>query len=209
MEGLLQVRPRHGWLFLAVGSVAGVVGSFGVIALRGRSILSPFLTALLRRSRVLGQVVKVSFSPWPEPGIVLTHVQLWQWLIDVANERFFFGPLCMPVDFVRADRIVVRLSPGVVWAKRTLPLEVTNFRIAFHRAAEHEWNSARHIFERRAAFTRWRRSHADWVCSLLEPPRVAWSPKFVHWLFDLILAHLDIKVRHLCQRHVGSLRERS
>jgi hypothetical protein len=49
----------------------------------------------------LGEYVELSFRPWPSSGIVLRDVQLWQWLIDLANERFFFGPMCIPVDFVR------------------------------------------------------------------------------------------------------------
>lgn len=64
-------------------------------------VVEPFLTLLLRRSTVLGSKVTVHFEVWPCPSCSVCDLQLWQWLVDLANERFFFGPMCMPVDFVK------------------------------------------------------------------------------------------------------------
>lgn len=105
------------------------------------------------------------------PAIIFRDVQLWQWFIDISNERFFFGPLCMPMDWVRCDEIRVDLRFWRWPAAKTVPFYVTNFRMLFHRAHEDEWvEAARH-----KAYNRWRRSHADWVCSLVEPDE-PWEP---------------------------------
>ena len=71
---------------------------------REKKLVEPALTALLVRSGVLGPEVSVRLEPFP-PALVLSNVRLWQWAVDLANQRFFFGPLCMPCDAVVCDQV--------------------------------------------------------------------------------------------------------
>lgn len=158
-------------------------------------ILAPLFTFILRKLCILGKqvVVEVELSPL---SIILRRVELWQFLIDSANNRFFFGPMCMPVDSVTCDEIRFDLGFNDLysWFKlQTIPFKVKSFKVFFHRAYENEWNEN----SRQFAYTRWRRGTANWVCSLIEPLNEEWEPQKWQFLMDLILAHLDIQVDKL------------
>jgi len=177
---------------LAGFSTLGALGTSILFVFRDE-LVGPMATTLLRRTGFLGPCVRVRLEPWP-PAVVLTQCRVWQWLVDLGNERFFFGPLSMPVDALTADEIRIDLSPATCWRRRTIPLRVRNFVWTFHRASELEWSPS----ARQAAYTRWRRSTADWVCSLVEPPTAKpWAPAAWQWTFDLVAAHLDIYVDKL------------
>jgi hypothetical protein len=166
LEVLLGFRLRHAVSMALFGTVMAVV--LGSLFVLRDQLLVPVLTAALRQTGILGASVTLRFDP---PAVVISDVQLWPYLVRLANERFFFGPLCMPCDWVRCDEIRVDMRPRRWLTVRTVPFSVTNLRWQFHRAHEDEWReAARHV-----AYTRWRRSHADWVCSLVEPGPT-WSP---------------------------------
>jgi hypothetical protein len=103
----------------------------------------------------------------------------------------------MPLDFLTADRIELDLRPAKWWASQGLVLRVENLQWLWHRAHEDEWSSPK----RQAAYVRWKRATADWVCSLVEPPNggQAWAPAWWQWAFDLFVAHLDI---HITRMHL-------
>lgn len=98
----------------------------------------------------------------------------------------------MPVDRMSCDRVFVDLRPRSLWAAASVPLVVEHFRLFLHRAAEEEWDED----SRMRAYSRWRRSHADWVTSLIEPPP-KWTPNLWQWGLDFILSHVDIDVTHV------------
>ena len=154
-------------------------------------LLSPLLTIIFRKLRVLGDDVTAVFEPFPYPRVVLTNVRLAQFVVDLANTRFLAAPLCMPCDFLTCDEIIVDLRPQRIWKLRTLPLAVRNFKLFTHRTFADEW----HQESRLAAFRRWRISYADWLTSLIEPPP-RWTPALWQWALDYVMAYLDLDVRN-------------
>ena len=190
LETALAVRYWHLVVLTALATL--VAAGTGAAYLLRDAALGPMFTAVLRRTAILGPGVTVRLQPWP-PAVVLTDVRLWEWLVGFANERFFFGPMAMPCDGVTCSSITVDLRPTEWWRLRTVPLAVSDFRMAFHRAHADEWSPGR----RQVAYTRWRRGMADWVCSLVEPGDAPWAPRPWQWAFDLVAAHLDITVTRL------------